>query len=73
MHPDRLSFLSYNNAQRRAIVSKIRDESGMWNLVLECGHTGNCVAHMNPGADWRCVRCGEQYVRQRPAYAKEFN
>jgi hypothetical protein len=73
MHPARFSYLAYNNAPRRKIASKARSDDGSWALTLECGHAGSCVAHMNPNEDWRCVPCGEQYVKSAPKYTEEFS
>ncbi len=72
MHPRRLSYLAYNHSQRRQIVDRFFTPSG-WHLTLSCGHSAECVPHATPGADWSCMRCGEEYVRAAPQFAAEFS
>lgn len=75
MHPARFSFLAHKHAQRKLIIERFRDATGHWHLKLECGHDGECVAHMDVSKTehWRCSECGEEYVKKAPQYAVEFN
>lgn len=65
MHPARFSFLAGKHAPSRNIVARKRKHGGSWLLGLECGHIGECVAHMDCSKTqtWRCIPCGEAYVK----------
>jgi hypothetical protein len=73
MHPARLSYLSYQHKQRRAVVScDVRTDGTL--ITLECGHTTTFAPHFDTRdtKECGCSRCGESYVRAAPQYAKEF-
>lgn len=74
MHPDRLSYLAYNNRIKRNITSCVRNNIGHWDIVMECGHTGGCIGHMDASMakQWDCRECSIENVKTSPRWAKEF-
>jgi hypothetical protein len=71
MNNARLQLLARRYAPRKAIVTKTFASDG-WTFALECGHTGTCVAHMNPGETSICQPCGEDFVRTSPHFTGEW-
>lgn len=74
MHEDRLSYLASHNRKTRNIVSCVRNSSGHWEIMLDCGHNASCVGHMDASLSktWSCTPCGLEYVKSEPQYAAEF-
>lgn len=72
MHPARHDYLAYAHPVKRTIVSRERNAGGHWVLALECGHTGECVGHMDASLDkdWKCWPCSMERVRVE--FADEF-
>ena len=74
MHPDRLRYLARQHAPRVAVVAKDVRTNGT-TLTLECGHSGECVPHVDASTitHWECAPCGETIVRSAPQYAEEWS
>lgn len=71
LHPDRLSFLKYNHAPQKRIVSR-NVRCDRVDFILECGHTGSGAPHFDYSQTqtWKCTPCAEAIVRK--LYANEF-
>jgi hypothetical protein len=75
MHPVRLDYLAYNNAQERKIIEREKCERGHWTFKLECGHESCGVGHFDYRHETtrRCFECGVEYVKTAPQWAHEFD
>lgn len=73
MHPSRLNYLAYNNAPKRAIVSREFRSDGT-RYVLECGHTSHMAPHFDGSLDkdCKCFECGVEFVKTSPRWADEW-
>lgn len=73
MTPERLAYLSRKHSAF-VTVTHAEETTGSIKLTLSCGHTGECVPHVDAKTikSWTCSKCGEEMVRSWTRYADEF-